>query len=136
MTAPTGDTVTLSIEDVEELTYRALTASGTTDTNARSVTRSVVASELDGIHSHGLARLPCVRRNTVAGRPALLRTHAGTPVARADHCPHNLACEPRRALCTVACNSQRQQKAAPLWLGANTRRMPCTCHGPASTLSA
>ncbi len=68
MTTPTGDTVTLSIEDVEDLTYRALTASGTTDTNARSVTRSVVASELDGIHSHGLARLPTYCEHARCGK--------------------------------------------------------------------
>lgn len=53
-----GNTVTLSIEEVGTLTQTVLEASNTSKSNARSVTRSVVASELDGIHSHGLARLP------------------------------------------------------------------------------
>ncbi len=51
-------TITLSLAEVDDLTFKALTASGTSETNARSVTRSVVASEAEGIHSHGLARLP------------------------------------------------------------------------------
>lgn len=51
-------TVTLSLDEVEELTWNALLASDVAAENARSVTRSVVASEADGIHSHGLARLP------------------------------------------------------------------------------
>jgi (2R)-3-sulfolactate dehydrogenase (NADP+) len=51
-------TITLSLKDVDELTMRALTACNTSESNARSVTDSVVASEADGIHSHGLARLP------------------------------------------------------------------------------
>ena len=54
-----GDkTVTLSLAEVNDLTFKALTASGTSEANAQSVTRSVVASEAEGIHSHGLARLP------------------------------------------------------------------------------
>ena len=51
-------TVTLSLAEVNDLTFKALTASGTSEANAQSVTRSVVASEAEGIHSHGLARLP------------------------------------------------------------------------------
>jgi (2R)-3-sulfolactate dehydrogenase (NADP+) len=50
--------VRLSLAQVEELTRKALTASGVSPVNAESVTRSVVAAEADGIHSHGLARLP------------------------------------------------------------------------------
>jgi len=51
-------TVTLSLAEVDALTMRALTACNTREDNARIVTDSVVASEADGIHSHGLARLP------------------------------------------------------------------------------
>lgn len=68
MSAPKGETVTLTIKEVEDLTQRALTASGTSEANARSVTRSVVASELDGIHSHGLARLPTYCEHTRCGK--------------------------------------------------------------------
>ena len=58
MSAAKSETVTLTIDQVEELTQAVLLASGTSQANALSVTKSVVASELDGIHSHGLARLP------------------------------------------------------------------------------
>lgn len=51
-------TVALTLQEVEDLTRQALVASNVSPANAESVTRSVVASEADGIHSHGLARLP------------------------------------------------------------------------------
>lgn len=60
--------VTLSLQEVEQLTQRALVASGVRDDNARSVTRSVVASEADGIHSHGLARLPTYCEHARCGK--------------------------------------------------------------------
>ena len=50
-------TTHLSIAEVEALTRRALIACNTSEANADSVTRSVVASELDGIsglHFHTL----------------------------------------------------------------------------------
>ncbi len=61
-------TVTLSIDDVTELTLNALLASNTNKNNARSVAESVVASELDGIHSHGLARLPTYCEHARCGK--------------------------------------------------------------------
>ena len=61
-------TVRLTLDDVETLTQRALVASGTSAENARSVTRSVVASEADGIHSHGLARLPTYCEHARCGK--------------------------------------------------------------------
>jgi (2R)-3-sulfolactate dehydrogenase (NADP+) len=60
--------VTLTLEDVEALTQRALVASHTGEENAWSVTRSVVASEADGIHSHGLARLPTYCEHARCGK--------------------------------------------------------------------
>jgi len=61
-------TVTLSLAEVEALTFRALTACGTAEGNARPVTASVVASEADGIHSHGLARLPTYCEHARCGK--------------------------------------------------------------------
>ena len=61
-------TITLSLSDVEELTLRALGACNTSDANARSVAASVVASEADGIHSHGLARLPTYCEHARCGK--------------------------------------------------------------------
>ena len=61
-------TVRLTLNQVEDLTFAALTASGTAPANARSVTQSVVASEADGIHSHGLARLPTYCEHARCGK--------------------------------------------------------------------
>ena len=73
-----SDTVHLTLADVAALTRRVLVASGTAERNAASVTASVVAAEADGIHSHGLARLPTyaehVRCGKVDGRAAAVVT--------------------------------------------------------------
>ncbi|MDJ0896415.1 MAG: Ldh family oxidoreductase [Alphaproteobacteria bacterium] len=50
--------VTLTLDEVEQLSFRTLVACGTAEANARSVAMSVRASEADAIHSHGLARQP------------------------------------------------------------------------------
>ncbi len=61
-------TVTLSLAEVDALTMRALTACNTREVNAGIVTDSVVASEADGIHSHGLARLPTYCEHARCGK--------------------------------------------------------------------
>ncbi len=61
-------TTSLSLAEVDALTMRALTACNTREDNARSVTDSVVASEADGIHSHGLARLPTYCEHARCGK--------------------------------------------------------------------
>ena len=71
--------VKLTLQDVEVLTQRALEASGTRADNAWSVTRSVVASEADGIHSHGLARLPTYCEHAQCGK---IDGHADPAVER------------------------------------------------------
>lgn len=63
---PTSADVRLTLDEVRDLTFRALTASKTSDPNAQSVTESVVDSETEGIHSHGLARLPTYCENARA----------------------------------------------------------------------
>lgn len=68
MSASTDETVTLTIAEVETLTQAVLIASNTAEANARSVTRSVVAAELDGIHSHGLSRLPTYCEHALCGK--------------------------------------------------------------------
>ncbi len=81
-------TVTLSLVEVEDLSFRALVACGTAEGNARSVTASVVAAEADGIHSHGLARLPTYCEHARAGKidgQAVARVAQVAPAAlRAD----------------------------------------------------
>lgn len=63
-----NDTVSLALSDVERLTYSALTASNTSDANARAVTDSVVAAEAEGLHSHGLLRLPTYCEHAKCGK--------------------------------------------------------------------
>jgi len=63
-----ADSVTLALADVAALTRRVLVASGTGEGNAASVTASVVAAEADGIHSHGLARLPTYAEHVRCGK--------------------------------------------------------------------
>ena len=60
--------ITLSLSEVEDLGFRALSSSKTSEVNARSVTDSIVAAEADGIHSHGLARLPNYCENAMCGK--------------------------------------------------------------------
>jgi (2R)-3-sulfolactate dehydrogenase (NADP+) len=82
------DNITLSLTDVDSLTFQALTACNTNKMNARSVTASVVAAESDGIHSHGLARLPTYCEHAKCGKidgnaqPALYRV--GPAAIRVD----------------------------------------------------
>jgi len=61
-------TVRMTLQEVETLTRDALLASAVEPVNAESVTRSVVASEADGIHSHGLARLPTYCEHARCGK--------------------------------------------------------------------
>lgn len=59
---------TLTLAEVDALTLQALIACNTSEANARSVADSVVAAEADGIHSHGLARLPTYCEHAKCGK--------------------------------------------------------------------
>lgn len=59
---------TLTLDDVRDLTRRALAANGVTETNRDPVAASVVAAEADGIRSHGLARLPTYCEHARVGK--------------------------------------------------------------------
>lgn len=63
-----ADDVTLSLQEVAGLTRRALLASGVDLHNEPSITDSVVAAEAEGIHSHGLARLPTYCEHARVGK--------------------------------------------------------------------
>lgn len=73
----------LSLKEVEDLTFQALTACGVSPANALSVTASVVAAEAEGVHSHGLARLPTYCAHAKVGKidgkamPELTRPRPG-----------------------------------------------------------
>lgn len=78
------ETTTLNARAIETLAFDALTASGTSASNARSLAAAVAAAELDGIPSHGLAYVPTycehVRCGKVVG-DAVPRLEALTDVA-------------------------------------------------------
>lgn len=65
--APT-DAVHLSLAQVEALTRRALLGAGVDPRNEGAITASVVAAEAEGIHSHGLARLPTYCEHAKIGK--------------------------------------------------------------------
>ncbi len=53
---------------MSELAVKTLCASNTSRSNADSVARSIVAAEADGIHSHGLMRLPAYCEHAACGK--------------------------------------------------------------------
>lgn len=50
--------VTLSLDQVGELSARVLSHAGYSAANARAITAAIIAAERDGAHAHGLFRLP------------------------------------------------------------------------------
>lgn len=60
--------ITLTLDEVQSLARRILVACNTRPDHAESVARSVAASEADGIHSHGLARLPTYCEHARVGK--------------------------------------------------------------------
>ena len=73
------DAINLSLADAEDLCVRALVASRTSENNARSTARALVAAEADGQFGHGLSRTPSYAAQARSGkvdgfaRPALDR---------------------------------------------------------------
>lgn len=63
-----NDDVHLSLADVETLTRRALLGCGIDPRNEAPITASVVAAEAEGVHSHGLARLPTYCEHARVGK--------------------------------------------------------------------
>ena len=60
--------VTLSLDDVYELAFRALTGSHVSDTNAHPVADSIRATEADGFNQAGLGHLPQYCDDARSGR--------------------------------------------------------------------
>jgi len=83
--------VTLSLDDVHDLAYRALTGSKTSHSNALPVADSICAAEADGFRNAGLAHLPhyCddARRGRVDGQavPTWEQTAAAAILVDAKH---------------------------------------------------
>ncbi|MGI9405878.1 MAG: Ldh family oxidoreductase [Hyphomicrobiaceae bacterium] len=58
----------LSLDDVEDIAFRALTGAGTSEPAARAVARSTRAAEYDGIRSHGLHYVPIYAEHVQCGK--------------------------------------------------------------------
>ena len=82
---------TLSLADIEDLAFRALTAVGTSEANARPLAVATAQTEADGVASHGLAYIPIYCEHVTCGkvdgmaeaklsltRPGMLVADAGT----------------------------------------------------------
>ncbi len=58
----------LSLSEAEDLVVRTLTRCRTTEANARSVARALVAAEADGLRGHGLSRVPSYAAQAKVGK--------------------------------------------------------------------
>src|SRR5215468_7591022 len=59
---------TLTLAQAESLVARALVRSCTSEVNAASVARALVAAEADGLKGHGLSRLPTYAAQARVGK--------------------------------------------------------------------
>ncbi len=88
------ETKTLSLAEIEDVSFRALVAAGTSAENARPLAIATAATEADGISSHGLAYIPIYCEHVTCGKvdgqakpqlektaPGVLRVDAATGFA-------------------------------------------------------
>lgn len=62
------ETRTLTLDEIEDLSFRALVAAGTTPDNARPLAVATAATEADGVASHGLAYIPIYAEHVQCGK--------------------------------------------------------------------
>lgn len=62
------DPIVLTSADIYSLSFRALRGCGVREENAEPVAVAIQAAELDGMHSHGLMRLPTYCRHALCGK--------------------------------------------------------------------
>jgi len=62
------ETPTMTLEEIGDVAYRALTAAGTSPANAKSLAVATAATEADGIASHGLAYIPIYCEHVQCGK--------------------------------------------------------------------
>ncbi|KIC18889.1 Ldh family oxidoreductase [Leisingera sp. ANG-Vp] len=77
------ETKTLTLAEIEDLSFRALVAAGTSEANARPLAVATAATEADGVASHGLAYIPIYAEHVQCGKvdgqaaPVLTRPRPG-----------------------------------------------------------
>ncbi|UWP99757.1 Ldh family oxidoreductase [Aliiroseovarius crassostreae] len=59
---------TLTLAEIEDLSFRALVAAGTSEDNARPLAVATAATEADGVASHGLAYIPIYCEHVQCGK--------------------------------------------------------------------
>ncbi|WP_271949976.1 Ldh family oxidoreductase [Ruegeria faecimaris] len=62
------ETRTLTLNEIEDLSFRALVAAGTSPENARPLAVATAATEADGVASHGLAYIPIYCEHVQCGK--------------------------------------------------------------------
>ncbi len=62
------ETRTLSLAEIEDLSFRALVSAGTSEENARPLAIATAATEADGVASHGLAYIPIYCEHVQCGK--------------------------------------------------------------------
>ncbi|MBO9447365.1 Ldh family oxidoreductase [Ruegeria sp. R14_0] len=62
------DIRTLTLAEIEDLSFRALVAAGTSEENARPLAMATAATEADGVASHGLAYIPIYCEHVQCGK--------------------------------------------------------------------
>ncbi len=62
------ETRTLTLAEIEDLSFRALVAAGTSAANARPLAVATAATEADGVASHGLAYIPIYCEHVQCGK--------------------------------------------------------------------
>ncbi|WP_171173101.1 Ldh family oxidoreductase [Ruegeria sp. HKCCD8929] len=62
------ETRTLSLGEIEDLSFRALVTAGTSEANARPLAAATAATEADGVASHGLAYIPIYCEHVQCGK--------------------------------------------------------------------
>ncbi|WP_343565222.1 Ldh family oxidoreductase [Kiloniella sp. b19] len=62
------ETRTLTLTEIEDLSFQALVAAGTSEENARPLAQATAATEADGVASHGLAYIPIYCEHVQCGK--------------------------------------------------------------------
>lgn len=60
--------ITMTLDQIEDLAFKALVAAGTSEDNARPLARATAETEADGVASHGLAYIPIYCEHVQCGK--------------------------------------------------------------------
>ena len=58
----------MTLDEIEDLAFRALVAAGTSESNARPLAEATASTEADGVASHGLAYIPIYCEHVQCGK--------------------------------------------------------------------